>query len=105
MKAVSHERVASYSSLTAFLVLVGAVAAVVGAVTHPVGGDAAVVRAFKLGGCAELVCRGRHRDHSRDYLPESMSIVMNSGNTQKTALVFFLVWFLFPFILGICGED
>lgn len=79
---------ASYSSLTAFLVLVGAIAAVVGAVTHPVGGNAAVVGAFKLGGCAEFVCRGRHRSHSRYYLPEPMSFFMYSENVQKTALFF-----------------
>lgn len=51
----------SRSSLTALLVLVGAVAAVVGAVAHPVGGDAVVVGALKLAGCAEFVCGGRHR--------------------------------------------
>lgn len=48
----------SRSSLTALLVLVGAIAAVVGAVAHPVGGDAVVVGALKLAGCAEFVCGG-----------------------------------------------
>lgn len=51
----------SRSSLTALLVLVRAVAAVVGAVAHPVGGDAVVVGALKLAGRAEFVCRGQHR--------------------------------------------
>lgn len=50
----------SCSSLTALLVLVGAVATVVSTVAHPVGGDAVVVGALKLAGCAEFVCIGWH---------------------------------------------
>lgn len=39
----------------AFLVLIRTIAAVVGAVTHPVAGNAAMVPAFKLGECTKLV--------------------------------------------------
>lgn len=39
----------SNMSLTAVMVLVRTVTTVVGAVTHPVAGNAAVVPAFKLG--------------------------------------------------------
>lgn len=51
--------VRSVSTLTALAVLVAAVAAVVGAVTHPALGDAAVVGALELGGRAELICKKR----------------------------------------------
>lgn len=44
-------------SHTAILVLIRTIAAVVGAVTHPVAGNAAMVPAFKLGGCTKLVCK------------------------------------------------
>lgn len=48
-------------SLTAFLVLIRTIATVIGAVTHPVGGNATVVPTFKLGGCAKFVCKGWQR--------------------------------------------
>lgn len=47
-----------WESLTTFLVLIRTITTVVRAVTHPVGRNAAVVPAFKLGGCAKLVCKG-----------------------------------------------
>lgn len=50
-------------SLTALAVLVAAVPAVVGSVTHPALGDAAVVEAFKLSVRAELICRRMKGGH------------------------------------------
>lgn len=49
------------SALTASLVFVRTVAAVVRAVTHPVVGNAAVISTFKLGGCAKFVCKRGQR--------------------------------------------
>lgn len=43
------------TSLTALAVLIAVVAAVVGAITHPALGDAAVVGALKLSGGAKLI--------------------------------------------------
>lgn len=53
---------ASNMSLTAFLVLIRPITTVIRAVTHPVGGNAAVVPTFKLGGCAKFVCKGWQRE-------------------------------------------
>lgn len=39
----------------AFLVLIRAITTVIRAITHPVGGNAAVVPTFKLGGCTKFV--------------------------------------------------
>lgn len=55
---------ASNMSLTAFLVLIRAIATVIRAVTHPVGGNTAVVPTFKLGGCTKFVCKGGQRELS-----------------------------------------
>lgn len=56
-------------SHTAILVLIRTIAAVVGAVTHPVAGNAAMVPAFKLGGCTKLVCkRGWGAFYSHYYI-------------------------------------
>lgn len=49
-------------SLTAFLVLIRTITTVIRAVTHPVGGNAAVVPTFKLGGCTKFVCKGGKRE-------------------------------------------
>lgn len=51
----------SNTSLTAFLVLIRTVATVIRAITHPVGGNAAVVPTFKLGGCTKFVCKRMER--------------------------------------------
>ncbi len=51
-------------SLTAFLVLISTITAVIRTVTHPVRGNAAVVPTFKLGGCAKFVCKGWQRELS-----------------------------------------
>lgn len=49
------------NTLTAFAVLVAAVTAVVGSVTHPAVGNAAVVLALELGGWAELIYGSRRK--------------------------------------------
>lgn len=53
---------APVASLTAFLVLIRTVAAVIGTVTHPVGGDATVVCTLELGGCTKFVCKGCQKE-------------------------------------------
>lgn len=55
-------------SLTAFLVLIRTIATVIGAVTHPVAGNAAVVPTFKLSRCTEFVWKGGQKERHYFYL-------------------------------------
>lgn len=90
----------SNMSLTAFLVLIRTITTVIGAVTHPVGGNAAVVPTFKLGGCAKFVCKkmSRRAQHFGEIIqftvPVSHVFPCAVGSLRKNSLGF-LLWFVF----------
>lgn len=65
---------APVASLTAFLVLIRTVAAVIGTITHPVGGDAAVVCTLELGGRTKFVCKGCQKEFIQSFIPSASHV-------------------------------